>query len=330
MSSNNRMKYLAHILIVISLFLFASAAFLNINEFKSYNPPKVINTEPPSIIEEPNEDNSTKETVNKDKKNNTDSIKKADNTNKNIKVNNPNTTEKKSKKVINKVVNDPNEELRVDMENTYSIDIKYGDEVSGYSVGGMNVTAINDNTVINSALIKLDKDLSLYPDGMLDEVQNRSKLSIYLVKKYSKNTVTGVTDSTGDPTIISISTERDFDDTVHHELYHYFEKYMISKGASYTSWSALNPTNFNYGMTDNSLIYSKTLNSDAFFVNVYAQTNAAEDRASTFEYMMASSKASCLNKNNPVNKKARYMANMMDYYINACSSNTTEYWERYL
>jgi hypothetical protein len=24
------------------------------------------------------------------------------------------------------------------------------------------------------------------------------------------------------------------------------------------------------------------------------------------------------------------MANMMDYYIDACSSNTIEYWERYL
>ena len=328
MGSNNRIKYLAHILIVTSFLLFAGAAYLNICEYKLYNPPKVISNEPTSIIEEPVEDNNTSEVVEIDKTNNSDAIKPADNTTKKTEVKKqPKTDTNTSRNII---VNDPNEELRVNMEKNYSIDIKYGSEVSGYSVGGMNVYTVTDNSVINSALIKLNNDLSLYPSGMLNEVQNNSKLAIYLVKNYSKNTVTGVTDSTGNPTIISISTERDFDDTVHHELYHYFEKYMMSKGASYTSWNSLNPTTFNYGTTNNSLVYSKTLQPDAFFVNVYSQTNAAEDRASTFEYMMASSKASCLNTGNPVYKKASYMANMMDYYINTCSSNTTEYWERYL
>lgn len=325
--SNNRIKDFAHILIVISFLLFSSAAFLNIQETRSFNPPKVISNEPTSIIEEPHEDHNTTEVVDKDKTDVEDDVKSVDNTSNKVKV--------EKKKIVNNptrniVVNDPNEELRVSMEKHYSIDIKYGNEVIGYSVGGMNINTVTDDTVINSALIKLNNDLSLYPEGMLNEVQNNSKLAIYLVKNYSKKTVTGVTDSTNNPTIISISTERDFDDTVHHELYHYFEKYMMSKGASYTSWNTLNPTTFTYGVTNYDLVYSKTLNQDAFFVNVYSQTNAAEDRASTFEYMMAESKASCLNSGNPVYRKASYMADMMDYYINACSSNTTEYWERYL
>ena len=330
MSSNNRIKYFAHILIVISFLLFAGAAYLNISETRSYNPPKVISSEPTSIIEEPIEDNNTDEVVVKDPTVVENDIKAPNNTSKNVKIENNKVVSKDTNTTKNIVVNDPNEELRVNMENNYSIDIKYGEEVKGYTVGGMNINTVVDDAVINSALIKLNNDLSLYPEGMLDEVQNNSRLAIYLVKNYSKNTVTGVTDSTGNPTIISISTERDFDDTVHHELYHYFEKYMMSKGASYTSWNSLNPTNFTYGTNNNSLVYSKTLKPESFFVNVYSQTNAAEDRASTFEYMMASSKASCLNTGNPVYKKASYMSNMMDYYINACSSNTVEYWERYL
>ena len=329
MSSNNRLKYFAHILIVISFLLFSTAAYINICETKSYNPPKVISNEPTSIIEEPVEEvTTTTEVVETDKEKTTknEPSKPVNNTTKKAEVKvQPKTYTKK-----NTIVSDPNEELRSNMEKLYSIDIKYGDEVKGYSVGGMNVNVETSSSVITKALNKLNNDLSLYPNGMLDEVQNNSQLAIYLVRNYSKKTVTGVTDSTGNPTIISISTERDFDDTVHHELYHYFEKYMMSKGASYTSWDSLNPTTFTYGTTNNSLIYSKTLSPDAFFVNVYSQTNAAEDRASTFEYMMASSKASCLNTGNPVNKKAVYMANMMDYYINTCSSSTTEYWERYL
>jgi hypothetical protein len=314
---------------VISFLLFLTAAYLNICETKLYSPPKILSSEPMSIIEEPKDEVSTTTEVveiEKNKNTNNETVKKADNTTKKVEVKEQPRTD--TRNII--VASDPNDELRTNMESTYSIDIKYGDEVKGYSVGGMNVYTETNDTVINKALNKLNNDLSLYPSGMLNEVQDSSKLSIYLVRNYSKKTVTGVTDSTGNPIIISISTERDFDDTVHHELYHYFEKYMTSKGASYTSWNSLNPTTFNYGSTDTSLVYSKTLSPDAFFVNVYSQTNAAEDRASTFEYMMASSKASCLNIGNPVNKKATYMSNMMDYYINSCSSSTIEYWERYL
>jgi len=328
MSNNNRLKYLAHILIVISFLLFASAAYINIQEYNSLSIPKVITNEPTSIVEEPEEvEETTTQVIDKDNnidKTKDNNVRNSNNTNKqkNIK-----TGENKEKV---KVVTDTNNELREEMEYDYSINIKYGNEVGDYKVGGLKVTPETDSKVIDNALKRLNADLALYPDGMLDEVQNNSELAIYLVKNYSKNNVTGVTDSTGNPTIISISTERDFDDTVHHELYHYFEKYMMRKGASYTSWDNLNPTDFRYGNTNTNLVYSKTLKSDAFFVNVYSQTSAAEDRASTFEYMMASSKASCLNKNNPINRKAVYMANMMDYYIDACSSNTIEYWERYL
>ena len=99
---------------------------------------------------------------------------------------------------------------------------------------------------------------------------------------------------------------------------------------TYSTWEALNPSNFNYGTVNDSLSYSMTFSSSSYFVNNYAQSSEEEDRASTFEYMMASSKASCLNNNTPVYKKAKYMADTMDFFIDSCSSNTTERWERFL
>ena len=117
---SNRIKYFAHILIVISFLLFAGAAYLNISEFNSYNPPKVISGEPTSIVEEPSEDVNTSEIIESDKSNNTEPTKSVDNTTKKVEVN----KQLKSNTSRNILINDPNEELRVNMENNYSIDIK--------------------------------------------------------------------------------------------------------------------------------------------------------------------------------------------------------------
>ena len=87
-----------------------------------------------------------------------------------------------------------------------------------------------------------------------------------------------------------------------------------------------------YGGTANSEIAyaSNGGQESSFFVNNYAQTSEAEDRASTFEYMMANSKASCLNQNQPVWKKAKTMAQAMDAALTTCSPNIVDYWERFL
>ena len=40
--------------------------------------------------------------------------------------------------------------------------------------------------------------------------------------------------------------------------------------------------------------------------------------------------AICLNKGNPIYRKAKYMADTMDFFIDTCSSNNTERWEKWL
>ena len=102
------------------------------------------------------------------------------------------------------------------------------------------------------------------------------------------------------------------------------------KGASYSSWNTLNLSNFTYGSARSDLSYNRTYSEDAYFVNNYAQTSANEDRASTFEYMMFTNKASCLNANKPVWKKAKFMSQLLEKYLESVKPEVTEYWERHL
>ena len=46
--------------------------------------------------------------------------------------------------------------------------------------------------------------------------------------------------------------------------------------------------------------------------------------------MMFDAKAACLNRDKPVWKKAKYMADQLDNYLNSVSPNVVEYWERHL
>ena len=105
---------------------------------------------------------------------------------------------------------------------------------------------------------------------------------------------------------------------------------MYTRGANYTTWNTLNPSGFSYGNVNDSLSYTTGNNAYASFVNSYAQTDEYEDRASTFEYMMATSEASCLITGTTIWKKAKYMCEQIDAVFQTVSPTTTEYWERYV
>lgn len=224
-----------------------------------------------------------------------------------------------------------NDLLRKDIEKEFSISIKYGKETDGYKVGGVNTVSITDQNLINSKLNDLSNTLSLYPEGLFKEIKDGGiPLTIYIVNNYSEYGVTGVTDSSYDYANISIAAIYDFPESFFHESYHYMERYMFKKKANFNSWDSLNPIDFEWSTIDGSLSYSITFKEDAPFVNNYAQTSGAEDRASTFEYMMANTKASCLNKNNTVWYKATYIAMTMESVFDSVSSDSIEYWERFI
>lgn len=224
-----------------------------------------------------------------------------------------------------------NNDLRNSIQNRYGITVRYGAETNGYTVGGLSSIMLSDANRINELLNSLNYNLSLYPSGFFQETkQGDYSLTIYLLKRYSQENVTGITDSTTKNVVISLATDYSFVESLHHELYHYIEKYMFYRGANYTTWNSLNPVGFNYGKTNTAISYVNTQDPYASFVNTYAQTDEYEDRASTFEYMMSTSEASCLVTGTTIWKKAKYMCEQIDAVFQSVSPSVTEYWERYI
>lgn len=258
----------------------------------------------------------------------------------NIKSNDDIKLSNKESNINSKVVDINNSELdsfnskyRNGIEKKYSVEILYGKETEGYKVGNFSTTPITDSDVINKKLKELDCVLGLYPEGLFKEIKDGGiPLRIILINNYSEKTITGVTDSSYDYADISIAAIYPFGESFYHESYHYIERYMFKIGATFNSWDSLNPHGFTWGTIDGSLSYSNTFKEDAYFVNNYAQTIDTEDRASTFEYMMADTKASCLNKNSTVWAKASYMAETMRFVLDSVNSipEGEVYWEEFI
>ena len=227
---------------------------------------------------------------------------------------------------------DPLTNYRKQIEDTYGIKVLYGSETNGYVVGSLGTTAITDTNVMKSTLEQLNTALSMYPNGFFREFSKQNmSLNVYLIKNYSAENVTGVTDFAPRRTIISIATDFPFDESFHHEMLHYIEHYIESAGGGFTAWNSFNPLDFTYGVENSSYSYSKTGTPGSYFVNNYAQTSANEDRASTFEYMTASVKYSCYDSNDyPIWKKSNYLSTMIETYFTTVSSSVVDYWERYI
>ena len=228
-------------------------------------------------------------------------------------------------------IEEVNDNLRKNIENTYGITVRYGVETNGYTVAGLSTIRLTDSNRINQLLNELNNNLARYPSGFFNEPKQAGyTLTIYLIKQYSQANVTGITDSTTKDILISLATDYSFTESLHHEIYHYIEKYMYAKGANYTTWNTLNPIGFNYGEANNSYSYVSIGNINASFVNNYAQTDQYEDRASTFEYMMDDTEAGCLQTGTPIWKKAKYISEQVDAVFQTVSPNILEYWERYV
>lgn len=234
--------------------------------------------------------------------------------------------------ISNDDVMDENDILRRSIEDTYGIKVKYGDEVSNYQAGSMNVTPILDKDIIKNGLEQLKETLKLYPQDFFREFLNENlSLEVFLIKSYSKDNVTGVTDLFGNKVIVSIAMDYPCFESFNHEIYHYIEHFIVRKQGEFSAWNMYNPNDFSYGTVNSNYSYTKTQKADSVFVNNYAQTNPYEDRASTFEYMMASNKIPCFNSSDyPIWKKSSYMALMIDTYFDTVSPSVIDYWERFI
>ena len=102
---------------------------------------------------------------------------------KSVNISRPENEKSSGTEVINKLSNDDsintddyyrkqNNDLRDAIKKEYGITIKYGNEISNYSVGGVDIVPLNDYVIINTALTKLYKilnkliDKGVYPKDL--------------------------------------------------------------------------------------------------------------------------------------------------------------------
>ncbi len=339
MTRNNQIK-LAKVLLSFSLVLILTGIGLNLDNTIKTNPitnTHVLNSSSTNDIsitttDTPIKDESTADDSKSSDTNTSDNNTSNSSNNSTGNSSNQTTTTTPSQQPSQTTtIEQTNNNLRNTIQNKYGITVRYGVETNGYTVAGLSSVRLSDSNSINSLLSQLNYNLSLYPSGFFNETkQGGYTLTIYLLKRYSQENVTGITDSTTKNVVISLATDYSFVESLHHEVYHYIEKYMYSRGANYTTWNTLNPQGFNYGTTNSSLSYASTGNSNASFVNNYAQTDQYEDRASTFEYMMATSEASCLATGTTIWKKAKYICEQIDAVFQTVTPSIREYWERYV
>lgn len=227
---------------------------------------------------------------------------------------------------------DVNLSYKKNIEDTYGVKVYYGTDTSGYTVGNMNTNPLDDDYSIKSALEQLNAALSIYPNGFFREfLKQNLNLNVYLIKNYSANNVTGVTDFSLRRVNISIAMDFPFNDSFHHEVLHYIEHYIDKSGGNFNAWNSFNPSGFVYGGENSDYSYNKTGLANSYFVNNYAQFSASEDRASTFEYMTASTRYSCFDSHDyPIWKKSDYISNVIDTYFETVTPEVLDYWERYI
>ena len=234
-------------------------------------------------------------------------------------------------KIINPGEITDNSTLRDNIQKRYGINIKYGDELSNYTVGGLSVNTLSDDTSINTALRDLNYNLSLYPGGFFEEFSKKGlSLTVNLIKSFSTDNITGITDSTNKDVIISIACDYSFAESINHEIYQYIDKYISLNNGSYGNWNIYNPVDFTYGTRIENYAYTRTKSSDSYFVNMYAEENEYEDRASTFEYMMGNDNPPFFKLGSPINNKADKISMMIKNYFVTASNDDSLYWNRYI
>jgi hypothetical protein len=115
-----------------------------------------------------------------------------------------------------------------------------------------------------------------------------------------KDTMGGLSEYDGRHVMILVSKPEFLADILHHELFHMIESARIADLTTHDQeWESANPIGFSYGTGPSSSEAGKAR--PAGFVRQYAASNLAEDRASTFEYMMAEPDELCeMATNDPI------------------------------
>ena len=228
---------------------------------------------------------------------------------------------------------------------TKELESKYGITIGIYEDGIRDFTDFvamenSDHLAIKYALDDLDRTLSKFPEGFVQELTSfglLTKLHILFTGQMAPTSNTG----TSNPVAFAVSdypnktkylifniNDMAFSRTVAHELMHYIEDQVLyssantSKGDSFSRWSQLNPAGFSYNYSyvdkngndysDTTYCYNTSSQDNAYFVDAYSKTFASEDRARIMEYLISEDENSNVYFDCPhIKYKAQYLIDVI-------------------
>lgn len=216
------------------------------------------------------------------------------------------------------------------IKEKYGIEIIYG--IDSYE-SALKVDANiqeNENTIYKN-ITELKKILEKYPDSFF----YNNNLTIVLLDSFTNNNIALASRNKLNEFKIYISNNENFERSLHHEMYHIFEyKLNVSSNGIFSDWNDYNPKDFEYTEDVKTLndeyVYDNSFNQDnQYFVTKYSKTSEKEDRAEIFaEIMTFKSKPEYLYAGSNINKKAKYITNIMTDSLTD-ENNSYFYWNRF-
>lgn len=228
------------------------------------------------------------------------------------------------------------DELRKNIQNTYGITIKYGNEIGSYKPKRLTPEPLTNQDEIKKALNTMKTELVKYPNGLFKTMKNNGMpLTIFIIASISGNAFEGFTDHEfGDDIKITLVNNFSLAYTMNHEIMHYIDKYLEIKmypASPYTEYIALNPPGFSYGNINTNYNFKYNASPDeVYFFDSYSQYSVKEDRAQIFKQMITRTYKlnGLFNNNGVLNQKANIIDKQIRQYFNC--ANSTLYWDKYI
>lgn len=173
----------------------------------------------------------------------------------------------------------------------------------------------DDRDATDEVLERITAVVDRYPTEMLAQADIHTlSLCRRLETITARDTMGGISDVDARRVMIVVSKPEFLADIVHHELFHMIESARTAMDAYDQEWESANPIGFSYHTGPSSSEARKAR--PAGFVRWYAASTLQEDRASTFEYMMAEPDELCeMATNDPiVHEKVKIIWSRMKRY----------------
>lgn len=214
------------------------------------------------------------------------------------------------------------------IKEKYGINVIYGKDTCELTKK-VEANVQENGEIIYENILSIEDALKKYPDSFF--VNNN--LTIVIVNSFNNNNIALASKNKLNEFKIYISNNKNFERSLHHEMYHIFE-YKLNNSDAFADWKKYDPINFDYlgnsEKLDDTYVYKAFADeSTIYFATKYSKVSEKEDRAEIFaEIMTFKIKPEFLIGETNMYKKAKYIVSVMNNSLSD-SNKLSFYWNRF-